>query len=323
MSTANVKTWHLVLALVFLAIAVAITAALGTGAFAADQEPLPPADPAPAQAHPATGLTAPVLRPCGQRGSSTVVWQGRHPDGTPPADLSVFLAGSVNHLIDGHDHDVYTGLIAVEHHGVWQLDPGRLAVGIAGDRNGKISYRYELTCDHKGEKHNHTHAYPIDQRMTRADVEGAPFSAHNAAGTAWVFRHSQPEAYRNIELDILTNVTGVFNPYLVQQQADIAQDVPGAAQKYVDLATFYGEGQDRGQETPPRQEGRLLRKGRACGPAPRRRPGRGDRHQDQVGKRPGADRSMGAHPADGQLRHQQPDHPGWKVPLTASRERAP
>ena len=42
-------------------------------------------------------------------------------------------------------------------------------------------------------------AYPIDPSMTRDDIEGDSFPEANAAGTAWLFKHTRPGTHDDFE----------------------------------------------------------------------------------------------------------------------------
>ena len=87
--------------------------------------------------------------------------------------------------------------------------------------------------------------HPIDPRIVVADVRGATRAYPNAAGTAWLFAHTEEGTHHDYELRLMGAIDGVVQPYFRQLQVDEkstnATVRQAAADRFVTLARFYGE----------------------------------------------------------------------------------
>ena len=62
----------------------------------------------------------------------------------------------------------------------------------------------------------HAVAYPIDPRMTRADIDGATRIFANADNTGWLFGHSHEEHHKDHEILLMAGIDAVMQPYFRQ-----------------------------------------------------------------------------------------------------------
>ena len=90
--------------------------------------------------------------------------------------------------------------IAVLHIGGWEIERGYFIAPTAG--------YLSIYCTER--KHRTAIAFPIDPRMTRADIEGAKKIYPNADDTGWLFAHARPEDHHDRSLVVQAIVSAAF-----------------------------------------------------------------------------------------------------------------
>ena len=89
-------------------------------------------------------------------------------------------------------------------------------------------------------------ALGIDQRMTRADIEGATRIFKNADNTGWLFAHSNTGHHADHEITLMAGIDGIMQPFFRQYHVDVIMGAnltakERAANQYKLLSIFYGE----------------------------------------------------------------------------------
>ena len=89
-------------------------------------------------------------------------------------------------------------------------------------------------------------AFPIDPRMTAADINGATDVFANADNTGWLFGHASEGNHADHEITLMAGIDGVFQPLFRQYHVDLINGVSlnikqRATTLYALLSQFYGE----------------------------------------------------------------------------------
>ena len=89
-------------------------------------------------------------------------------------------------------------------------------------------------------------AFPIDQRMTAEDIEGASHIFKNADNTGWLFSHANHGNHADHEITLMAGIDGIMQPMFRQYHVDVIMGAnlaakERAANQYKLLSLFYGE----------------------------------------------------------------------------------
>ncbi len=102
-----------------------------------------------------------------------------------------------------------------------------------------------FVLDHRGGAHEIAMViyYPLDPRITEADVAGAVRAYPNADGSGWLFAHTDEGTHHDYELVLLAACDGVFQPLFRQYQVDMLKPATRtpAEERFKLLSEFYGQ----------------------------------------------------------------------------------
>ena len=123
-----------------------------------------------------------------------------------------------------------SGQIAIKIRGKWTIEAS--SIGIGSDRIDVFCIALNDVTRPEGL------AYPIDSRMTRADIEGATILKPNADNTAWLFFHADKEDHYDRELAIQAAIVGAFQRTLDDANLDIIRHRKNAAVQNAKILTY-------------------------------------------------------------------------------------
>ena len=64
-------------------------------------------------------------------------------------------------------------------------------------------------------------AFPIDPRMTKADIEGANRIEANSTNDGWLFFHTEPGTHHDHEIQVVSAISGLIEPLICKYQLDV------------------------------------------------------------------------------------------------------
>ena len=70
------------------------------------------------------------------------------------------------------------------------------------------------------------HAFPVDPRMERVDIDGATRIYENATGDGWLFAHTDSKFHHEREIELVALITALFQPEIDGRLADAISAAP-------------------------------------------------------------------------------------------------
>ena len=108
-----------------------------------------------------------------------------------------------------------TGQIAVTFNrgpeALWDLIPADITIN--SERTYLVAHAIDVACSNI--------AYPIDPRMTKADIEGAAIIKPNSTNDGWLFYHTEPGTHHDHEIQVVSAISGLIEPLICKYQLDV------------------------------------------------------------------------------------------------------